>query len=90
MVPLAWYSADQGCLSCIQDEYISFRATSERVAEAKDGEMSRLLDTNAALREQLAHVQVKLVRIIPRSYANGCFGCGLGAFDMGRMKDSYL
>jgi hypothetical protein len=48
-------------LTGVQDEYISFRATSERVAEAKDGEMARVLGSNAALRDQLASLQVKLV-----------------------------
>jgi hypothetical protein len=47
----------------VQEEFDSYRATAEAVAEAKDAELSMALEGNAALREQLADARAAAAQV---------------------------
>ena len=46
----------------LQAEFESFRAAVEAVAEGKEAELARLLESNAGLTRQLEQAQARLVR----------------------------
>lgn len=41
----------------MQEEFAAFRDTAEKVAEAKDGELERVLSINASLRDEITVLQ---------------------------------
>ncbi len=54
----------------LQEEFESYRATAEAVAEAKDAELAKALEGNAALRQQLADAHAAQVPTTPNSGIN--------------------
>ena len=47
------------CLSrrIVQEEFEAYRTTAEAMTESKDAELAKALESNAALRQQLAELQ---------------------------------
>ena len=49
----------------LQEEFAAFRDTAERIAEAKDAELDRVLGLNAGLRDELTIISSRQATTVP-------------------------